>query len=276
MWFLKLLGYGRWWGPSKKKSAPTPVDPVVVAPPQSTPERVECLPNTLHIFCEASYPLTFFGDATGRPANEIYYHAIGGVAYSRGKTFRLIHPWYDPCKQSVDIGSFVRQAKAEGCIGISVDHEGWCLAAGPGWLRSLSAACRSAGMLLAIVPKVRLEHIVNAWKMSAEEAGRIISETCDVCLEWQYLTTGDEYADSFEKDTVTCQQLGLIDGTGDRYKSAATRRGWIAQMRARGYSIGIFLPKDTELAPACRSDDCKLSMMQRVKRALNVGDEKIA
>jgi hypothetical protein len=88
--------------------------------------------------------------------------------------------------------------------------------------------------------------------MSAEEAGKIISETCDIDLEWQYLTTGDEYADSFESDTVTIQQIGLIDGTGDRYKPAWLRREWIAQMRARGYSIGIFLPKDTELASACK------------------------
>ena len=256
-----------------------PVTPVPLDPPPKPPEaRKECLPNTVHIFCEASGPLTFFGNATGRPANEIYYHAISGVAYSKGKTFRLIHPWYDPCtcKTSVDIGRYVNQARAEGCIGISVDYEGWCLGAGPGWLRSLSAACRSAGMLLAIVPKFRLEHIVRAWKMSAEEAGRIISETCDICLEWQYLTTGDEYADSFAADTVTIQQLGLIDGTGDRWKPAEVRRGWIAQMRARGLSVGIFLPKDAELASVCRSADYKLSMTQRVKRALNVGDEKIA
>lgn len=233
-----------------------PVVPVPLDPPPKPPEaRKECLPNSLHIFCEASgaSDADYFAAATGRPFAEVFFHAIRGTS-GRGRTFRLIHPWYDPCtcKTSVDIERYVNQARAEGCIGISVDHEGWCLAAGPGWLRSLSTACRSAGMLLAIVPKVRLEHIVGAWKLSAEEAGKIISETCDVCLEWQYLTTGDEYADSFAADTVTCQQLGLIDGTGDRYKSAAVRRGWIAQMRARGLSVGIFLPKDTDLASACR------------------------
>ena len=268
MWLLKLLGYGRWWGPSKKP--PKPVDPVVVVPvvpvvpvpldpppkppePVAPPVRKECLPNTLHIFCEAggADDYDWFVKATGRPASEVILHAIRGTS-KLGRTLRLVHPWYDPCKTSVDIGKYVNQARAEGCIGISVDHEGWCLAAGAGWLRSLSSACRSAGMLLAIVPKFRLEHIVGAWKMSAEEAGKIISETCDVCLEWQYLTTGDEYADSFAADTVTCQQIGLIDGTGTRYKSAEVRREWIAQMRARGLSVGIFLPKDTELASACR------------------------
>ena len=263
MWLLKLLGYGRWWGPSKKKSMPTPVDPVdpvdpvvvypdvpVVVPPKPTIK--EAFPNSVHIFCEANSANDndFFAAATGRPYADIFFHAIRGTS-GKGRTLRLIHPWYDPYKKSVDVGALIKQARAEGCVGISVDHEGWCVAAGPGWLRSLSTACRSSGMLLAIVPKFRLEHIVGAWKMSAEEAGQIISETCDLDLEWQYETTGFQYADKFDGDTVTCQQIGLIDGVG-RYNDASTRCGWIKDMRARGVSVGIFLPKNADLAPACR------------------------
>jgi hypothetical protein len=253
MWFLKLLGYGRWWGPSKKKPAPVvaePDVPVVVVPPK--PANKEAFPNSLHIFCEASGPLTFFVKATGRPAKEVYYHAIYGTAPDSGRTFRLIHPFYDPCKDPINIPSYVRQARAEGCCGISVDPEAWIPQQGPQWFRDLSAECRKCGLMLAVVPKLKLEHLVIWWKMSAEDAGKVISETCDIDLEWQYLTTGNEYADSFESDTVIIQQIGLVDGTGDRWKPAEVRRGWIAQMRARGLSVGIFLPKDTELASACR------------------------
>jgi hypothetical protein len=224
-WLKSLVG---------SKTSPTPVvDPVVVAPPQPKPEPLvptplawmppepkECLPNTLHIFCEASGPLTFFGAATGRPANEIYYHAIYGVAPASGRTFRLIHPFYAPCKDPFDLAPYVSRAKAEGCVGISVDPEAWIPQQGPQWFRTLSAECRKCGLLLAVVPKIKLEHLVTWWKMSSEDAGKVISETCDIDLEWQYLTTGDQYADSFESDTVSIQQLGLVDGTGDRWKPA--------------------------------------------------------
>lgn len=259
MWLLKILGYGKFWGPKKHKTVVepvTPVDPVVPTPtptPTPTPATKDAFPNSVHIFCEASGASDddFFAQATGRPYKDIYFHAIRGTS-GKGKTLRLVHPWYDPCQTPINIPTFVKQAKGEGCCGISVDHEGWVLSAGPEWLKALHEACHSVGMTVCIVPKFQLEHIVAAWKMSAEEAGRIISMYCDLDLEWQYLTTGTQYADSFANDTVTCQQVGLIDGSGDRYKPAAVRREWITQMRARGLSVGVFMPKDTELCAAIK------------------------
>lgn len=262
MWLLKLLGYGRFWGPSEKKKPSPVVDPVVVVPPQPKPvpldpppkppeARKECLPNTLHVFCEANGANDFdwFIKATGRPANEVIIHAIRGAS-KLGRTLRLIHPWYDPCKKSIDIPSFIAQAKREGCIGLSIDYEGWVLGKSPDWLRMVSAECRKQGMLLAVVPKLNLEHITGAWGLSEDDASRIISETCDICVEWQYKTTGDQYCASFI-DLVTCQQVGLVDGVG-RYNDAAARSEWLRDMRARGLSIGVFIPKSTDIAPACR------------------------
>jgi hypothetical protein len=250
---------------------PVPLDP----PPKPPTERTECLPNTVHVFCEAggADDYEWWIKATGRPASEVIIHAIRGTS-KLGRTLRLIHPWYDPCKRSIDIPSFVAQAKREGCVGLTIDYEGWVLGKGPDWLRMVSAECRKQGMILSVVPKLNLEHITGAWGLSEDEASKVISETCDICVEWQYVTTGDQYCASFI-DLVACQQVGLVDGAG-RYNDAATRRGWVLDMRAKGLSVGVFLPKDTDLASAFRASDYKLSMAQKFKRALNVGDEKIA
>jgi hypothetical protein len=207
--------------------------------------------NDVYIFCEtgAADSFDWFTKQIRRSVNEIYVCSIKGKS-RYGRTMRLIHPWYDPCKTPIDIESFVKQAFNEQCYGISLDYEGWTIAEGPNWLKKLYETCQKYGMKLCIVPKINFEHLARDWKtMSYAEVEAWVNKYSDVSLEWQYETTAAQYNLSFQ-DNYFKQQVPMFDGTGDRYLSLATRQQYIREARALGYGIGIFLPKDDKLIPA--------------------------
>jgi hypothetical protein len=248
-------------------AAPIVVTPPIVppvAPPVSPPEGLsEILPRSLHVFCEAGDAAgkDFFFRAAGIDPARCYAHAIRGKS-AYAKTIRLAHVWYDPWKTSLPeatmadfVSKWVAQAKREGCVGVSLDHEGWTVVKRERLLALLYSAAHAHGMFFVNVPKAAFAHVLVhdkpddwAWPyrfgFTPEQCATLINDTTDANLFWDYSADVGDWAAA----TTYVRGLGykkqsicLLDGISTRTLPRHTALLTTEILKTQS-SIGFFNP----------------------------------
>jgi hypothetical protein len=233
---------------------PTPVDPPA---PQPLPV-VELWPRTLHLWCEASDATKY--DRCNLHGNVIL-HAVRGTS-AKARTIRCIHPWYEPFKSNPSqtvLDWWFKEAKDAGCIGVSVDWEGWIKSRAA--TERIVAAAEAAKVPLVLVPKWTLDPsgeyycgcqtqaevvaLLNTWRVPAVLPWLYMGDTT-----WRRATLQSTYRDN----GYTGQLIGMTDGgmregqrdrAGNRYNSVSETWDFMSAQYAAGQSVGLFnVPTD--------------------------------
>jgi hypothetical protein len=226
---------------------PTPVEPVEPVEPQRPPV-IELWPRTLHLWCEASDATKY--DKCGLHGNVIV-HAVRGVS-AKARTIRCIHPWYDPYKAVLDW--WFKEARDSGCIGVSVDWEGWIKSRAA--TERIVAAAEQARIPLVLVPKWTLDPSGTLYcgcKTQAEVVALMNTWRVPAILPWIYMgdvTWRRATMQSIYRDNgYTGQIIGMTDGgmregqrdrAGNLHNTVAETWEFMRDQHADGQSIGLF------------------------------------
>jgi hypothetical protein len=210
------------------------------------------------MFCEAGSATKY--DLSGITAKTILV-AIRGKS-ARGRTIRCIHPWYDPYKVSpsdATLLSWFRNAKADGCIAVAVDWEGWCKSLKE--TERFVQAAESVGIPLMLVPKWTLDPSGEYYcgcKSAAEVVQVLNRLNVPALLLWLYMNDATwrraTLKSIFRDNGYTGQLIGMTDGgmregntdrAGNRYNTFAETMEFTRLQHADGESVGLFnVPTD--------------------------------
>lgn len=234
---------------------PDPIpDPVDVP----EPVYVDLWPNTLHLFCEASDATKY--DKAGLHGNVIV-HAIRGRSM-KTRTVRCIHPWYDPYKKSPTQGQldgWFREAKTSGCIGMSVDWEGWIKDRVE--TERIVAMAEQFNMPLVLVPKWTLDpsgELYCGCKTQAEVVAILNTWRVPALLLWLYMGNAEwrraTLKSIFRDNGYVGQLIGMTDGgmregdtdrQGNKYNTVAETWEFMRLQKQDGRAVGLFnVPTD--------------------------------
>lgn len=184
---------------------------------------------------------------------------LGGICYAlSGKdgkaTVRLAHPWYAPWQKPMSdagIHQWAAKAKAEGCIAVAVDLEGWINS--PQSLAVFHSAAHSVGLPLIAVPKVSLEPGGHYLDGNFEKSVRTLEELVDGTMAWGYECDGKSYdlwASRWRVAGFT-KQIGYLQDqfrNGNGYNGKLTWRSVVETAKRTGHPFMLFAGNHSDSA----------------------------
>jgi hypothetical protein len=152
-----------------------------------------------------------------------------------------------------------KEAKDAGCIGVSVDWEGWIKSRAA--TERIVAAAESARMPLILVPKWTLDPSGEYYcgcKSPSEVVALLNTWRVPALLLWLYMGNAtwrrDTLKSIFRDNGYVGQLIGMTDGgmreastdrMGNRYNSVVETWDFMSAQHAAGQSVGLFnVPTD--------------------------------
>lgn len=143
--------------------------------------------------------------------NQVWIWCEGSAAYNRGikgavvmaisgkvagcENMRIWHPWYGdmgkPATQA-KLNSWAKTAKAQGCVALGIDAEGWLWK--PTSIAMFAAAAKSVGLPLYAAPKASCDPGGKFLDGNFAKSVACLNKYTQGCLLWAYSANGAVYS----------------------------------------------------------------------------------
>lgn len=204
---------------------------------------VEVLRNSAHAWGEVQKGDQM--DGLFASTTNLYVHAQQGLS-KKGKTLRCIHPLYVSRNDVGDLRAYVRTAKNEGCVGISLDDEGWAKK-DINFHKELYSVCKSNNMICSCAPKATLDPGGEMQLgLPFNQAAKAYNDLCDILLLWKYdftWTRWQQITRLYREAGCNRQIIPMSDGGMKGYITEQDAVEIVVNSHPLNISCGIFNPK---------------------------------
>lgn len=250
MWFLKLLGYGHWWGPKKASKKPadaaSEASQVTLPTPPSAPSPAPQHPFRIALWSESESCEGAWKDAGGAYSDRLLFCSRWKNSKrpsKYGPTLAHIHPVNgDAHMTEEELFRFAQQVKAAKFFGTCTDTENWL--AELGHLEQFLRAGRAAGLKVWAAPKATMELTGYPYfGLPFEKAVAEFARVTDGMLLWKYDWMPPQWAQlvaRVREAGYTGEIVCLTEGQARGNLTEAQIIETLEWGKTTGQSIGLF------------------------------------